>query len=124
MILKWHWKNNMTYDLFWLNLQTSANLQEVERMCKRYDAYMHDYDNQIRLKQRKCAFCYNFRSGGITLQGFQDYKCKGCNVDKTHTNSDIPRFCSECSLTYDVCIRCGADINLKDRKVLIKKNKK
>ena len=43
-------------------------------------------------------------------QGFTEFTCALCGKPDIWSNTNTPKFCSECSERLNMCQRCGADL--------------
>ena len=57
-----------------------------------------------------CKKCLFKEKGMLSGQGFTNFKCVLCGKIDTWHNTNVPKFCHECSDQLDMCQRCGADI--------------
>ena len=57
-----------------------------------------------------CKKCYWEQKGMLSGQGFTDFICALCGKRDTWGNTDVPKFCHECSEKLNMCQRCGADL--------------
>lgn len=76
-------------------------------------------DPQIedRLKNQVCVWHYYKTT--ISGQGFTKYKCLICDKEDYWHNTNTPKLCLPCAQKYDLCVKCGADINLDPEKDII-----
>ena len=57
-----------------------------------------------------CKKCKEAERGMFSGQGFRDFTCQLCGKTDTWCNTNIPKFCDECSKKLNICQRCGADL--------------
>ena len=58
-----------------------------------------------------CKKCKWEEKGMLSGQGFTDFTCQLCGKTDTWHNTNVPKFCHECSKKLDMCQRCGGSIN-------------
>ena len=73
---------------------------------KRYELARRDGKHDQRVAMRECRFCFYF-AHGMAGQAFTAYTCKGCDAEQMHSNTAVPKLCTECSTKLDACRRCG-----------------
>lgn len=57
-----------------------------------------------------CEKCYWEEKGMLSGQGFTEFTCAICDKKEMWHNTNVPKFCSECSEKLGICQRCGADL--------------
>lgn len=57
-----------------------------------------------------CKKCERKEKGMFAGQGFRDFTCQLCGKTDTWHNTNVPKFCSECSRKLDMCQRCGGSL--------------
>ena len=57
-----------------------------------------------------CKKCYWDNKGMVSGQAFTDFECALCGRTDMWHNTDVPKFCRECSEKFNMCQRCGADM--------------
>ncbi len=100
-------------------LNHTDEIQKMTRRTKRHidktidlvEKYENDPENKLREKEQKCRVCYyeNYLAG----QAFTKYKCIFCKEEYNHHNTHVPRLCMKCAKKYNICVQCGAEINVK-----------
>lgn len=109
-------------DIIW---QNSIAQEAIDRHYKKIENYESDVAVVERQKQKECPFCFYFKLAGMGVDSKYEWSCKCCGT--THKRWGrvelTPTFCDECADKYDICKRCGADRELRDRKVLERKKK-
>jgi DNA-directed RNA polymerase subunit RPC12/RpoP len=75
-----------------------------------------DAEREERLRQLQCPACW-YASGGLAGQAFTRYTCQVCSAEFQHPNTHTPRMCRVCSDRLRICVECGADLELKQRRV-------
>lgn len=88
----------------------------ISGIKERLDNYVKDKHKDRRHDLLECGACYYF-GGRIAGQGFTNYTCQVCEEERTHHNTAVPRICRGCAQKLNICSRCGADIDLKRRRV-------
>lgn len=75
-----------------------------------------DDEREERLKQQKCKFCY-YRSG-LAGQAFTNWQCGLCDYEGQNANTDVPALCIVCAEAHGLCVKCGGDLEMKQRRKL------
>ena len=93
--------------------RTTANkLEYAEFTRERLKNFDIDPKKEDRLKAQECKYCYYMRSG-VATQAFVQWTCGICNTEQQWSNGDYPRICKECAIKHNLCMHCGADIDLR-----------
>lgn len=58
-----------------------------------------------------CKKCEWEEKGMLSGQAFRDFTCQLCGRTDTWHNTNIPKFCHECSKRLNMCQRCGGELN-------------
>lgn len=58
-----------------------------------------------------CKKCEWEEKGMMSGQGFTDFVCQLCGKTDTWHNTNVPKFCHECSKKLDMCQRCGGPLS-------------
>ena len=111
------------FDLYSLKFATSVAQEAIERLFKNAERLKEDPLKEERLLRKKCLYCYYVVGDGIVLSGFNRKNCGICNNEMVFYSSNVSKYCIICSDAYNICIKCGADLDLKERRSLIKKKK-
>ena len=69
----------------------------------------------------ECVNCLIENKGLIGGQAFTEFKCQKCGQLSYHHNTNVPKYCYNCSSTEYICERCGKDLLLE--KILKEKGK-
>lgn len=75
-----------------------------------------DEDRKERLEKSLCLSCfYLFKSrmGGAAIT---NRDCASCDKEMTFSSTATDLLCLPCAQTNCLCARCGADVELKDRR--------
>ena len=57
-----------------------------------------------------CKKCREESKGVFAGQGFRDFICQLCGNTDTWCNTDVPKFCYDCSNKLNMCQRCGGPV--------------
>jgi hypothetical protein len=98
-----------------INERNFRALIRADSFLAKGESYRMDVHKESRLKHQSCRYCYYIRGDRIVGQAFTTYKCGICKQDNSWHNTGIPVLCPECAKKNNLCISCGADIELKDR---------
>ena len=58
-----------------------------------------------------CKKCKDKERGMLAGQGFRTFTCQLCGQEDEWPNTNVPKFCHECSVKLDMCQRCGGSLN-------------
>ena len=75
-----------------------------------------DIEQKKRILSCECKLCYYIYRQRLAGSAFTKWKCRGCDKTFNHHNTNVPKFCRDCSELYRVCITCGGDLNLAARR--------
>ena len=59
----------------------------------------------------ECIKCLMENKGAVCGQGFTEYTCEKCGEKSWHHNTNVPKYCSNCSEKYNICERCGGNLD-------------
>lgn len=103
-------------------------LSDVNDATKRSNYYVSDFKKKAeklntdsekdqRLKERLCLFCYYLNSwiGGATMT---EANCGMCQKMTMYSSTCVDVVCTDCADKHKICVHCGADRELKQRKKL------
>ena len=62
-----------------------------------------------------CTKCYWKEKGQLSGQGFTTFTCALCGKEEEHHNTNVPKFCHECSKRLNMCQRCGEELTEEDK---------
>ena len=94
--------------------QTESNLRRVEHIHRLSIKFKEDADKKIRLQYGYCIFCWYSES--LAGQAFTEYTCAVCGKEGRHPNTNVPKICIDCSKKHKLCVECGADIALRNKR--------
>jgi len=95
---------------------TYRRRQSRDLIVARAKALVDDPDRQKRLQAQLCLMCYH--DTRLAGQAFTDTNCRACNKDMQFSSTDVDALCPECARALKLCRHCGADLNLRWRKVV------
>jgi hypothetical protein len=87
-----------------------AAIQEMLDNCNQ------DKERKQRIERLECQSCW-YLSSGMSGQAFTQYTCQVCSEDYSHPNTSTPRVCWACATKLGICCECGADLDLKRRRL-------
>ena len=76
----------------------------------------NDEDRKERLEKSQCLSCFYLfktRMGGAS---FTHRDCAGCDKDMLFSSTATDLLCLDCASKNCLCARCGADLELKERR--------
>jgi len=108
------------WDLVRVLSQTSVNQDYVIR-C---ESFVSDSKREERLEKQCCRSCFYMRSrvGGTVMTS---RICGGidCSEVVRSSNTCVDELCRECGIKYDLCVRCGGDMEDRVRRSLAPRKK-
>ena len=102
-------------DKDYITRTTTNKLEYVEFTRERLKNFDSDSNKENRLKEQECKYCYYMRDG-IATQAFVEWVCGICNTKQHWHNGAHPRVCRECATKHNLCMYCGADIDLREKR--------
>lgn len=109
---------SVTFDLQRLRTCTYARAQRVKETRRNMARLEIDADRSMRLQARECLCCFYLVGMRIAGQGFTEWKCMACGAQDVHSNTAVPHYCDKCADEMRICVRCGADQELAERKAV------
>lgn len=91
---------------------TTKTVERLKFVIDRATACRRDESRATRRAHRECRYCWHY-GHGLAGQAFTPFACEACDVEKHHHNTAVPRFCDDCADEHGICVRCGADRELK-----------
>ena len=85
----------------------------AEKTQKALIEYHKDSRKDKRLRDQLCCTCYYLCAGMLAGQAFTEYTCSCCGEKEMHHNTATPRICRKCSTEHNLCVRCGAGLDVK-----------
>lgn len=73
-----------------------------------------DPKKQERLANHKCPL--HFYAPLITTQDIRTRACELCRKEISGRSVGGDRFCQECAKRHNLCVVCGCDVDLKERR--------
>lgn len=77
--------------------------------------YLSDSGKKLRFERKYCKFCFYIASG-IGGCAMTKSNCKCCGKEIMNGSTNVNRICNECSDEYNLCIKCGADLDYKSKR--------
>lgn len=110
-----------TIDLFSVQQQTASNREQIASLFRRAEEAATDPRRDLRAAARHCQLCFYIREW-FCGQGFTDWACSHCGKEDTWADMCTPYLCNDCSDKLGLCIMCTADLHLKKRNKLERKD--
>jgi hypothetical protein len=99
-----------------ISLSNWGKKDYVQSTLELADNLNNDPNNKDRLKENLCLVCY-YRTGGLTTNAFIHTNCRSCNTSLHFAgSSSVEELCLPCAKEHKLCVKCGADIEYKERK--------
>lgn len=81
---------------------------------------VNDIYREERLQTQECQSCYyNPKIGGCAMT---KRNCSACNTEMLFGSTNTDKLCLQCAKGRGVCKHCGADLDLKTRRQVLKSN--
>lgn len=98
-----------------IEYRTTRHVEEIKRLRERLATFDADAEKTERIEQVLCKCCY-YSTSQIGGQSMSSRQCASCDliINAPHTCVDV--LCVDCAERRGLCKRCGADINLKNRR--------
>lgn len=106
------------FDLKEVNKVTYFQYKRLTNLMSKVEDSIADTDRKARLEKQRCKVCYYIDTDILACQAFTHYHCTACELELIHANSNINALCLDCAKKHKLCIHCGADIELGDRRKL------
>lgn len=78
-------------------------------------AWKQDKEKAKRRTEMLCRTCYYLR-GRLAGQAFTEGPCGVCAENMVCSNTAIPKICPPCGKKTKLCVQCGADRELRQRR--------
>lgn len=98
-----------------VRLATSRANSRLSAAFKRASAAYADATPDARKSQHECRACFYLDAGRLSGRAFTTYVCAGCHQEDRYPNTGVPVLCASCAETYELCRRCCADVEYRDR---------
>jgi predicted membrane chloride channel (bestrophin family) len=94
-------------------IKTTAyyNYQHVKKMRQKIDLWYADWDNEKRLQEHLCKYCFYVNNNRIAGQAITTTNCDSCNIEIVFPSTDTDRFCDGCAIELNACRHCGGEID-------------
>ena len=93
-----------------IKLDTHWAKRYYETQKKVLDDYEKDVDKERRIRRRECKTCHYLRNG-VAGQALTSFECRLCKAGGTNPNTRVPKYCNKCSEKFDMCAKCGAEMD-------------
>lgn len=110
--------NKRTLTLDDVRSATHFASQHLEDWIARAALAYSDLDRATRTERHECRWCYyglSTRMGGAAMT---TKACGSCGTAMTFPSTNTDRVCKPCGQELGICVHCGADIHLRDRRKL------
>jgi len=93
----------------WANSQARQRVDDLRRRLAAFDANPSGQDGY-------CGYCSRISSDRIGGAAITTRPCGLCDHQMTFSNTSTDALCQDCGQANGLCRRCGADVELKDRR--------
>lgn len=77
-----------------------------------------DPDKKLRQKASECRTCYYLRRGRVGGAAMTSFPCGLCGEVQLAGSTNTDRLCLKCGLEHQLCVYCGADVELRSRRTV------
>lgn len=98
-----------------INDRTDRAMLRVRSYLRTAAVLSDDAQESRRLTDQECRYCYYLRRARAVGWAFTDYTCGICEAKQSWPNTGVPRLCKRCAKEHNLCVMCGADLELKKR---------
>lgn len=93
---------------------TGDAVYRCESMERTAEKMKKDPDKNKRMEKQQCVVCFYITR--VHLNAFYQSKCGICDSKILSSNSDVGVLCKTCAVENELCLTCGADIDLKRKR--------
>lgn len=104
-----------TLDSMAIEYRTRQHVDRINGMRELLEKFDADPEKSERIEQVLCKCCYYSKSQ-IGGQAFSSRQCASCDWIINASSTCVDVLCVDCAERRGLCKRCGADINLKNRR--------
>lgn len=97
-----------------VNAASASRAQRVSDVIEKALRVSADIERPARLAARQCKGCF-YQGATLATQAFTDWVCKLCPRTGQESTGDVPYLCQSCSESFDLCRKCGGDIDMERR---------
>lgn len=81
---------------------------------------VNDVFREKRFNAQECQACfYLSRIGGCAMT---PKNCNACGIEVLYSSTNTDKLCHKCAIVRGVCKHCGADMDLKTRRQVLRSN--
>lgn len=108
----------LEFDLDEVNKTTYYQSRRFNDLRSRIEKAVADLDKKERLKDQECQVCFYLDNNALAGQAFTHYTCRACGIELINPNTNVNALCLDCAKKHKLCIHCGADLDLGNRRKL------
>lgn len=97
---------------------THFNRKSLKDWIERAERAWADLDREKRLERHECRWCFYAMSTRIGGAAMTNKPCDRCETVMQFASTSTDRLCRPCGEKLGLCVSCGADIDLVDRRKL------
>lgn len=98
-----------------IRLATSRSAGRLHAAFKKASSAYADANPSVRKDAMECRSCFYLDAGMIAGRSFTTYVCAGCKHADRYPSTAVPVLCHACADLYELCRRCCADLECRDR---------
>ena len=106
------------FDAYAVQFQTTQMDIYSKDIIKCAMAFLTDHDKAGRKKKLECKACYYMRTSRIGGAAMTQVACGICDKVIMYGSTNTDAMCRECAEKYQLCVYCGADQELRPRRVV------
>lgn len=97
-------------------MATSRGKRHVNDVLSSAKRLSTDEDRAERIKQSLCPCCFYLNKVRIGGAAMTTRECASCDKEMLFSSTATNLLCLPCASENKLCMRCGADIELKERR--------
>jgi hypothetical protein len=102
---------------------TSESALRVDRALRLTKKLQDDPNKMSRLLSRKCRACF-YMGGGMAGAAMTNYNCAFCGQQCFSSSTNVDKLCDPCAKDNELCVHCGADMELNENRRKVARKKK
>lgn len=106
------------FDAYAVQFKTTQMDIYSREIIKGAMAFLTDHDKKNRKAKLECKACYYMRTGRIGGAAMTQQACGICGDVVMYGSTNTDAMCRKCAEKYQLCVCCGADQELRPRRVV------
>lgn len=96
---------------------TDSAIGHAESLVESALRFLADKDAKDRRKESKCKRCYYIWHSRIGGAAMTTQYCGICDTPVLYGSTATDKLCLPCALKHELCKQCGADVQLRPRRI-------